>query len=303
MNYLVSFADKRLQRSLDRLSIQAREINFFDKLFIMNETNLSSDFKYTFKNKLIKGSKGYGYWCWKPEIILNILDKINYGDCLLYIDAGCHLNSSGKNRLKEYFDLLMKEDKGIIVFQANKPNKNNSIIKYDGRKLRNLRNYKWIKGDIFDYFKMRNNIEIINSQEINGGVILIKKCNYSISVISEWKKIILENFNFIDDTPSLTKNLPGFIENRHDQAIWSLLCLKNKIKSLSSYELWYPKKNSKKVEADWYQLKDTPIHVKRDKDFGLKNNIINYFKKKLYKLKNIISKSGLIKKPVKNYLN
>ena len=303
MNYLVSFADTRMKKSLSRILIQAKKIDFFDKLFLLNENDISEEFRARFKNKLILGSKGYGYWCWKPEIVLSVLDKIQEGDCLLYIDAGCHLNSRGKKRLKEYFNIVKNNEKGVIAFQANEPNQKNSTLIHDGRKLRNLKNYKWIKGDIFDYFGMRENNKIINSQEIAGGVFLIKKCKFSISLIQNWKKIIVENFELIDDSPSISENLPGFVENRHDQAIWTLLCLKNSIKTLSSYEFWYPKNNTKKTESDWDYLKEFPIHAKRDKNFGIKRNIEKIIYKKLYQIKNILSKIGLIKKPIKNYSN
>ena len=142
MNYLLSFADSRMRKSLIRLSKQANTFKFFDKTFLLDESNLSNSFKEKFKNNLILGSKGYGYWCWKPEIIMNIMDKIKDGDCLLYIDAGCHLNIHGKKRLLEYFNLIKNQDKGIIAFQAVEPNKENSNLKYDGRKLRNLKNQR-----------------------------------------------------------------------------------------------------------------------------------------------------------------
>ena len=299
MNYLVSFADSRMHRSLLRLSRQADMLKFFDNTYLLNEDDLSSKFKEKFKEKLILGSKGYGFWCWKPEVIINILDKINDGDCLLYIDSGCHLNIHGKKRLLEYFSLVKMEDKGVIAFQAVEPNRENSNLIFDGRKLRNLKNYKWIKGDILDYFNVRNNTTIINSQEIAGGVFLIKKCKLSISIIQEWQKIIYNQFDLISDKPSVSPNLPGFVENRHDQAIWTLLCLKHNVKILSAYEFWYPKKNSKKLKPDWRALHNFPIHAKRDKNLGLINYLNWRFNKKIYQFKNIISKIGLIKKPLK----
>ena len=140
MNYLVSFADSRMKKSFKRIFNQANEFNFFDKIFLLNENDLSKNFKTRFKNELVLGSKGYGYWCWKPEVILNILQKLNDNDCLMYVDAGCHLNKYGKRRLLEYFEILKQQDKGIIAFQADIPNKNNSTLNHDGRKLRNLKN-------------------------------------------------------------------------------------------------------------------------------------------------------------------
>lgn len=303
MNYLVSFGDSRMSKSLIRLSKQAHTLKFFDKIFLLDENNLSNSFKKKFKKKLVLGSKGYGYWCWKPEIIMNIIDKIKDGDCLLYVDAGCHLNIHGKKRLLEYFNLIKKQDKGVIAFQAVEPNKKNSNLKYDGRKLRNLKNYKWIKGDTLDYFNVRHNKAVINAQEIAGGVFLIKKCEQSIAIIKEWKKIIYTRFDLISDSTSISPNLSGFIENRHDQAIWTLLCLKYNIKILSAYEFWYPIKNSKTLKPDWDALHEFPIHVKRDKDLGIANYLIRRFNKKIFQFKNILSKIGLNKKPLKSKHN
>ena len=299
MNYLVSFADSRMNKSLIRLSKQAHTLKFFDNTYLLDESSLSNSFKEKFKNNLIFGSKGYGYWCWKPEIIMNIMDKIKDGDCLLYIDAGCHLNIHGKKRLLEYFNLVKTQNKGVIAFQAVEPNKENSNLEYDGRKLRNLKNYKWIKGDTLDYFNVRDNNAVINAQEIAGGVFLIKKCDQSIKIIKEWQKIIYTRFDLINDAPSVSPNLSGFIENRHDQAIWTLLCLKHHIKTLSAYEFWYPKKNSKKLKSDWNALREFPIHVRRDKDLGIVNYLIRRFNKKIFQFKNILSKLGLKKKPSK----
>ena len=109
MNYLVSFADSRMHRSIKRLFKQAKKFDFFDNYFLLNENDISLGFRNKFKDKLIFGSKGYGYWCWKPDIILNILNKINNDDCLLYLDAGCHLNINGKKRLQEYFEIIKEK--------------------------------------------------------------------------------------------------------------------------------------------------------------------------------------------------
>ena len=89
----------------------------------------------------------------------------------------------------------------------------------------------------------------------------------------------------LDDTPSRSRNLEGFIEHRHDQAIFSLLCIQHKVMSLSSQETWYPKRFSAgqltpsiSLKPDWDALKYFPIHAKRDKDLGPPNNTKNQVK-------------------------
>jgi len=294
VKHLVSFADSRMRRSLSRLSGQAESFGLFDTIHLLDEGSLSIDFRERFKDKLIAGSKGYGYWSWKPEVILNLLNEIDEGDHLLYIDAGCHMNTDGKKRLIEYFDILEKDNNGIVAFQAVQPTTENSSLKYDGRKLFDQPNHQYIKGDLLEYFDAKENPTIVNAQAIGAGIILIKKCDQALRIIKEWRKIIWERFDLLDDTPSISPNLPGFIENRHDQAIWTLLCLKHHVKTLSAYEYWYPKKNITKLKPDWSALHEFPIHAKRDKDLGFLRNSIWQFKLLIIKLKRISSKLKMI---------
>jgi hypothetical protein len=250
-------------------------MDIFDNIYMLTEHDLPIDFKEHFKDKLIPGSRGYGYWSWKPEVMLLALDRIQDGDCLLYIDAGCHLNSRGRQRLLEYFKIIEQEKTGMVAFKATQPTEENSSLVYDGRKLFDQPNYRWIKGDLFNYFGMKDNPSVVNDQAIGAGIIFVRKCDRVIRIVREWQQIIWHHFNLLDDTPSVSANLVGFIEHRHDQAIWTLLCLKHRITTLSAYEYWYPMKNDKKLRPDWLALSDFPIHAKRDKDFGMLRNKLN----------------------------
>lgn len=274
--YLLSFADSRLWRTLARLNTQAEELNFFNSILLGTENDLNIDFRIKYIEKLIPGSRGYGYWSWKPQILMQVLNKIDFGDSILYIDAGCHLNKLGSWRLQEYFSMLEKSNLGILAFQAKTPNIDISPLQYDGRPLFNQPNYQWIKGDLFDYFGVRQDPNYTNAQAIGAGIILIKKNELSLKIISEWLSVINYDFSLLDDTLSKTVNLPGFIEHRHDQSIFTLLCLKYKVPTLSAYEYWYPLTD--RMEPDWQSLKYFPIHAKREKDLGGLDPCINFRK-------------------------
>ena len=105
-NVICSFANKPFVDALDRLSLQIKKISFFDKDFLFTEKDLDENFKNEFKDVLVEGVKGYGYWVWKPYLIKKVLDELNIGDTLLYVDAGCHINYKGKKRIGKYFELL-----------------------------------------------------------------------------------------------------------------------------------------------------------------------------------------------------
>ncbi len=255
----------------------------YDRIQILTEIDLDYDFKTRFKQYLTFGSRGYGYWCWKPQIILQTLANMDNGDILQYTDAGCRLNIKGRNRLNDYFEMASTIPKGILAFQTKKPD---PPLVYDGRNLLDLRDYKWTKGDLLDYFNVRNRKDIINTPTIGAGIIFIKKCSESISIIKTWLKTIDDNFCFIDDTLSVSPNVDGFIEHRHDQSIFSLLCKINNITTLSAYEYWYPSK-TKRYKADWDELKQFPIHAKRDMDYGPLQNSKNLVIKIMGKIQRI----------------
>ncbi len=91
--YLCAFANIEFMPSIIRFHNQAKESNFFDNIFIYNEYNLPKDEKFEalLSHKLVP-SRGFGYWCWKPFIILKTLENIKDGDILVYADIGCHIN-------------------------------------------------------------------------------------------------------------------------------------------------------------------------------------------------------------------
>jgi len=283
--YFLTFASSDLRRSLSRINQQAKELKFYDEIIIFDENNLDEKFKFNFQKHLKNGVRGYGYWCWKPQVILQVLNLMEDGDILQYTDTGCHLNSNGIKRLHEYFSFADNSPTGILAFQSKPPT---MPLNFDSRKVLNLEDRKWIKGDLLDYFQIRNNEDILNSQTIGAGIVFIKKSPLSISIINQWLDVIKYDFNLINDSKSISPNLEGFVEHRHDQAIFSIICKLNNVETISSYEYWYP--SLKSGEADWGVLKDFPIHAKRDKSFSLKSFILINLNKTLkwFKMKFVV---------------
>lgn len=253
--YFCTFADSRMKKSLERIEKQAKDLDFFDKIIINDENTLNQSFKDEFKDKLVKGSRGYGYWVWKPQIILQTLSEMQDGDILLYADVGCHLNKNGIERLKYYFKQAELSESGLFVFQE--------AIKTEDDHLETCYSHLekiYTKGDIFDHFNVRDRNEIYNTGIIIATTFLIRKCKKSQNIIDQWLNVFKMNFNLVDNSPSKSSNFEGFIENRHDQSIFSILCKLNNIIPLSSYETW---------QSDWKKLDKYPILAKRDKDLSL----------------------------------
>lgn len=258
----LTFADTRLQRSLERIARQAETMGCYDTVITTTERDLDPSFRIKFAEKLRPDVRGFGYWSWKPQIIMQILATAGDGDIVQYSDVGCHLNPAGKERLEYYFEQATISESGIVAFQTRPPE---NPLTDDGRKFFDLPEYQWIKGDLIDYFGIRENKAILTSQTIGATVMFVRNCSKSREIISQWLSAIHHDFSLIDDSPSKAPNSEGFIEHRHDQSIFSVLCKLYNIDTLSGCELYYPKKTS--LRPDWKLLTHFPIHVKRDKQY------------------------------------
>ena len=265
--WFLSFANTslggRIRNPSVRIRKQAEAMGVFgDRIRVWNENDLDGEFLDKMKDRLILGSRGYGYWCWKPQIVLQLLREMKDGDVLLYADAGCHLNPNGRKRLSEYFGLA--KEYGIVAFQARTMENPPRHFLLDG---------EWCKGDLLDYFGVRNDVAVIHSGQFGGGIFLVQKEETTKRFFEEFRHVFYDNFALCDDSPSHTPNLSGFVENRHDQAVFSLLGKKRRIFSLSAME--YDPLNG---GDDWSSMLNYPIWAKHDKG-GIRSLFPNWFKR------------------------
>ena len=270
--WFLSFANTslggRIRNPSVRIRKQAEAMGIFgDRIRVWNENDLDGEFRDKMKDHLILGSRGYGYWCWKPQIVLQLLREMKDGDVLLYADAGCHLNPNGRKRLMEYFELA--KEYGIVAFQSRTMENPPRHFLLDG---------EWSKGDLLDYFCVRNDESLTRTGQLGGGVFLVKKDEESIHFFNEFRDVLESHFELCDDSPSRSLNLPGFRENRHDQSVFSILGKKCRIFSLSSRE--YDPMNG---GDDWSCMLNYPIWAKHDKG-GVRSLFPNWFKRIVHRV-------------------
>ena len=258
--YFCTFADSRLQPSLNRIRKEAKISGFFDKLFIFNEFNLNKEFKKKFKDVLKYNVRGYGYWIWKVSIIQDVLSKLEEGDFLLYTDVGCTINKRGRDRFQDYIRLVSVSELGILAVTLE-----DSLLER-----------RYTKGDLFDYFKVRNVESIYNTPQLQAGVILIRKNKNADAFLKHWHESYEQDISLVNDEASKKPNFSDFIEHRHDQSVFSVLFkLNNKGVTIPLNEVWV------KNPEDFELIKYNPIWVTRKKNkkiTGLKYLFTNWIK-------------------------
>ena len=270
--YLCSFASPDLNISKRRFINQSKEIDIYKETKVFNFQDLSEK-KREQINKFFKEKKKrlFGYACWKPEIILNYLKDIPEDSILQYSDIGCHLNKNGINRLKDYLEITNNND--VLAFQYKKPN----FRDYKDLNYQVYFEKEYTKNDLFNYFNISQNSSIRNSEQIWSGTIFFKKNSKTIDLLNDWIKICNIS-KLIDDSPSKEKNHFSFIEHRHDQSVFSILCKINNIACLSASECeWAEDKNGR----FWGHLKDFPILAKRDKKLNFLRRFLSRQNKSL----------------------
>src|SRR3990167_9151788 len=93
-------------KAVIRLCDQAKKCNIFTEINGYTDNDLKNDENFWGKHReFIEGnSRGYGYWIWKPYLILKKLTKMNNNEKLLYLDAGCEIDYTRSDILLKIFN-------------------------------------------------------------------------------------------------------------------------------------------------------------------------------------------------------
>lgn len=172
---------------------------------VLNEFDFDQNFALHFQSILHSEARGYGFFSWKPQVILQRLRDLNDGDLLIYLDVGSHLNAKGAALLAEYLEICATSPSGILAFQTDFLEKN------------------WSKGDLLEHFGVQNNPAVLNSGQIQAGLIIVRNCLETRNFVNDWAKVFWTNLNLVDDSESVQPNHKEFRQNRHDQSVFSIM--------------------------------------------------------------------------------
>lgn len=261
--HFLSFADSRLVPSLRRIAAEATATGLFNSVTTATERSLDEGFRGRCRELLKPMVRGYGYWIWKPQVILQRLGTLSDGELLAYCDAGCHFTQRGRDRLQQYFDCAAASAVGLVGFKYFPPQ---PPFPYDGRQLFAWRNGQWIKGDVLVHFDLMHDEMFLNDYCFAGGILFCRNSPESREFFRSWLEVMESDTHLIDDSPSRVSNRPEFIEHRHDQAVFNCLAYKHGVSALCGYELQYP--GATPDVNDWETIREYPIHARREKQLS-----------------------------------
>ena len=215
----ISYSDSKFKRQLEINKISALEVGKVDEYY----SYMPDDIDENFKNKnydILSRKRGNGYWLWKPYFILKTLkDKLNDGDYLIYSDAGIYYT----NKTSYVINILKENNIDIWLYQLNYKEK------------------MYTKRDAFILMEADNS-SFSETLQYMGGIQIYRKSKLS-EQFAEKLLFYSQDKRIITDEPNSKgyQNYDGFIENRHDQTVVSLLYKKYGILNSLQQKIVMPK--------------------------------------------------------------
>ena len=217
----------------DRLARQARKSGWFSSVDAYDTKSLRGIIPTFFSRHehfITANSRGFGYWLWRPYLLLERVKKLRPNEILLFLDAGCELNVNAKStgRLFDYMGLA--KESGLCLMR------NSHLLT------------SWCKRDTLDVFGVKQNSTL---RTVEPGVFFLTNSQENISLLESWIEwAIKENYHHLDDSPSTQTNYLNFIEHRHDQSLLTLL-LVDRPETAIEQETYFPHNSWRSSGADY----------------------------------------------------
>lgn len=204
--HFITYGTNDFRVAKSHLVSLAKTSGFFDEVHNCSQQSLPREFKRKYK-QILEHQRGAGYWIWKHEIINKLLSEIHDDDIIVYCDAGSSLNYFAKDRFYDYLNMLNDSEYGNFRIECEPMHKE----------------YKWTTKQLFEYFNVGPESSIYESTQLEATQMIFKKSEHTRNLFDEYRNVLEHDQKLITDRYNDTDQHDGFIENRHDQSIFSLL--------------------------------------------------------------------------------
>jgi len=217
--------------------------------------------------------KGFGLWIWKPAILSYLLENLEDNDMVIFLDAGCQLNSNEDSRLRfqQYIEICKGTD--LLAMQLA----DNSFGYED------LTDAAWTKLSVLN--SLDPLLIFRKSNQIQAGIIFAIKSEKSQRIAKKWLKYCVDsNYSLLVGPSDTDPQSSEFKEHRYEQSIFSLIVKSEGVLPLED-ETWF--------SPDWAKGLSYPIWAMRNRSGGdvFRRNIFDIFKFFAARIERIIRSS------------
>lgn len=205
--HFITYATSEFSNLQNRLHDNPYTSNFIHHK--MTEKDISDEFRKE-NDYILSKKRGGGYWLWKSYFIDKILNEVDDGDIVFYMDCGDDIISDIENYL-----LTKHENHDSLLYTSGHSN----MI--------------WCKRKCFEIMDC---FEFQHSHQLEAGILSFKKTESSLKLVKDWLTLC-KNPDLITDD-GIGNEVQGFRDHRHDQAILTNLTLKQGIPTQSIFEIY-----------------------------------------------------------------
>lgn len=224
----ITYGDSGYEAAKIKICEEAKSTGEFDAVIAYGREDLSEEL---LQSEIISIKRGGGLWSWKPDVILSTMEKYSDGDAIVYCDAGCTLYPS--KEWKRYWEKL---DNHELIAQR--------IYQ---------RTDHWTRKELLDMFKDNGKNWPLCYQYQATIIIVISE--FTKKFVTEWRDLMIHHSVLAMDVTKNEISLQhkSFVENRHDQAIYSALI----------YKYLANPNTKRKIYTQWEHIEDYDIFRKQ----------------------------------------
>jgi hypothetical protein len=192
----------RLKSELDRCE-QISQIDVYTSTRVQKEL---PEFWKAHGGFVLANKRGFGYWLWKPYILLNALKNLEPAEQgLLYIDAGCSINLeslAARERFRDYIDI--SNTSGGLFFELIGENAHKAYTKKGVLAALGARDLEAKNLLAATVFFLSNSLE-------------------ARRFLRNWIELMtMDDYGSLIDPAKDELQEPDFIAHRHDQSLMSI---------------------------------------------------------------------------------
>lgn len=232
--HFVTFATPAFRGRQVLLNVSARLFGQVDELHVWSQARLEKDGFIDRYQELFLDSKGFGWYAWKPYIILQALQSAKEGDLVIYQDVGRRDPVVISRSLREWDQFLTEKNLPCIAGV--------SIPSWGA-------NQFWTKKETFEGMGLTAS-KYLDSPQVQASWSIWRKMPSTESFVREWaekcQQLPLVGGSLAN---GIAGEVEGFQEHRWDQSILTLLALRDALPILQPQEMRSSEQNEKSVDS------------------------------------------------------
>lgn len=191
-----TFASEEYEGSAEVLRTSALGAGQADRVYVFSEKDVSPWFS---EHPELRSLRGYGWWSWKPFVILETMRRVDPGDVVVYCDAAMTFTRS----LRPYAEAV--DD--ILLFRLGH------------HETKDYRNKRWTKPDALVVCP-----ESADVPQVTAAIQVYKHAPPALEFLAKYMDLC-SRVELMDDTHRTTMPSPDFVDHRHDQSVLTMLAL------------------------------------------------------------------------------